>query len=457
MYSIVDIETTGGHASGNRIIEIAIFRFDGKKVRDRYHTLINPEGRIPGFISSLTGITDEMVACAPTFRQVAKEIQDFTKDTIFVAHNVNFDYTFVKKEFAALGSTFDLPKLCTVRTSRKIFPGYPSYSLGNICGQLGIKIKDRHRAEGDAKATVKLLKMLLENDKEEFIGKSLKRNSRETLLPANLPREQFDALPEETGVYYFHDHKGKVIYVGKAVNIKKRVISHFSAKQTSRQSQNFMKDIHGVSFELCGNELIALLLESYQIKKHWPPFNRTQKRTSGNIGIYQYEDREGYLRVSIGNVMKFQKPLLSFRYISEAREFLIEAANSYKLCPKLCSLQTMPGPCLDYHLGNCNGACVKEEEVEAYNNRVEEAISTFHECGKSYVIKGKGRRPDEYSVVVVERGKYLGYGFVPHDISINHPEESKDYVNGNWDNQDIQKILESYLRTEGAARNVIEI
>lgn len=457
MYSIVDIETTGGHASGNRIIEIAIFRFNGKRITGRYHSLINPEVRIPGFISSLTGITDEMVCCAPTFRQVADDIFDFMKDTIFVAHNVNFDYTFVKKEFAALGKKIEMNKLCTVRASRKIFPGLPSYSLGNLCGQLRIRIKDRHRAEGDAKATVTLLKMLLQKDQENFIGKSLKRNSRETLIPANLPREQFDTLPEETGVYYFHDHKGKVIYVGKAVNIRKRVISHFSAKQQSRQSQNFMKDVHGVSFELCGNELIALLLESQQIKKHWPPFNRSQKRTSGNIGIYHYEDREGYLRVSIGNVIKHQKPLLCFRYIGDAREFLIDKSNDFNLCPKLLSLQNAPGPCLDYHLGNCKGACNKEEQPETYNIRVEEAISSFTESGKSYIIQGRGRTPGEYSVVAVERGKYLGYGFVPADAAICSLEECKEYVNGNWDNQDVQKILESYLRIEKNAAYVREI
>src|SRR6185437_1998988 len=205
MYAVVDIETTGGYASGNGITEIAIFLTDGKKVTDSFHSLINPECYIPSFITSLTGITNEMVQDAPTFEDIADEVENFTKDRVFVAHNVNFDYSFIKQEFSALGLKFERKKLCTVRLSRKIFPNLPSYSLGNLCGSLGIKIKDRHRAKGDAEATTKLLHLLVKGDNESFIDKSLKRTSRETLLPANLPKEDFEALPEEAGVYYFHD------------------------------------------------------------------------------------------------------------------------------------------------------------------------------------------------------------------------------------------------------------
>jgi DNA polymerase III subunit epsilon len=438
MYSIVDIETTGGSAKGNKIIEISIFCFDGKKVVDEYHSLINPGTRVPGFITSLTGITEEMLEYAPSFEQVAREIEDFTADSIFVAHNVNFDFTFIRTEFANIGKKFERNKLCTVRTSRKIFPGLPSYSLGNLCGSLGIKIKDRHRAKGDAEATVKLLKLLLKNDKEEFISKSLKKNSRETLLPANLPREQFDALPEEPGVYFFHDHNGKVIYVGKAINIKKRVVSHFSAKQTSKQSQNFIKDMHGLSFELSGNELIALLMESYYIKKHWPIYNRTQKKVAQNAAMYQYEDMEGYLRLSVGNTLKHQKPLLSFRYESDAREFLLDKVTEYKLCPKRCGLQKVCDDCEVCHEGIA---------PDLYNVNVRTAINSFMDSGRSYMIRGAGRSIDEYSVVLVEHGKYLGYGFIPDSAQIMRVDDVKEYLNGHWDNRDIQKILESHQRS----------
>ena len=442
LYSIIDIETTGGHASGNRIIEIAIFNFDGENIVDTYQTLINPERRIPPFISSLTGITDEMVADAPVFRDVAKEILSFTNESIFVAHNVNFDYTFVKKELAAIEIPFNRPKLCTVRLSRKIFPGLPSYSLGNLCGSLSIDIKDRHRATGDAAATTQLLHKLLLNDTENFIGKSLKPNSLETLLPAHLPREQFDSLPDVAGVYYFHDAKGKVIYVGKAINIKKRIISHFSGKQQSIKSQQFMNAIHGASFETCGSELLALLLESSEIKKYWPVYNRIQKFSEKNYGIYQYEDSSGYLRFSIAPITKQHKPVVSFRSIGEARQFLLQKVEEHELCHRRSGLQT----------ANCSEivqclVCNGRISIGAYNTKIESALLSFDDNKRTYVIKQSGRYVGEYAVVLVEAGKYLGYGYVPDDITATSLEELKPFVNGHTDNQDIQKILAMYMRS----------
>ena len=441
MYAVVDIETTGGHAVGNRVIEIAIFRFDGEKIVGRYQTLINPEERLPGYITSLTGITDDMVECAPTFKEIADEIAEALEGCIFVAHNVNFDYTFLKKEFQLLGKKFDYPKLCTVRLSRTILPGHPSYSLGNLCGQLGIEVRGRHRAEGDAEATVKLMKMLLDNDTEQFIAKSLKKNSRETLLPAHLPREQFDALPEEPGVYFFHNHKGKVIYVGKAINLKKRVVSHFSGKQQSKQSQNFMKDIHGVSFELCGSELIALLKESYEIKKHWPMYNRSQKRVAKATGIYQYEDASGYQRLAIGTVNKFQQPLFSFRSQNEARDFLSLAVEQFGLCSMRSGLHKISVPCLP---GEPCSACHDHEKPERYNKKVERAVMAFEKEQKTVVIKQRGRTNDEYGVVLMEKGRYLGYGFIQHDQQVRDVEELKEHITYQWDNMDVQGILANH-------------
>ncbi len=441
LYSIIDIETTGGHASGNRIIEIAIYKFDGEKIIDTYHTLINPERRIPVFITSLTGIDDEMVADAPVFADVAGEIINVTKDSIFVAHNVNFDYTFVKKELQSLNIPYNLPKLCTVRLSRKIFPGLPSYSLGNLCGSLGIDVQNRHRAAGDAQATVSLLNKLLINDTEGFISKSLKKNSKETLLPANLPRDQFDGLPETFGVYYFHDHKGKVIYVGKANNIKKRVISHFSGKQQNQKSQQFMQAIYGLSHEVCGSELLSLLLESHEIKKYFPVYNSIQKFGEKNYGIYQYEDNAGFMRLSIAKVSKLQHPIVSFRYISEARTFLLEKVRSFQLCHRRSGLQT--AACSDIEL--CT-ACKGTTRSTAYNLKMKRALATFEHPDHSYIIKQPGRTVDEYAVIVVEAGRYLGYAYIPTDLSGSTIEELKPFVNRHPDNRDIQKILAMHQR-----------
>jgi DNA polymerase-3 subunit epsilon len=246
MYAIVDIETTGAYAAANGITEISVHVFDGKKVVEKFETLVNPHQPIPRYIQAMTGITDEMVASAPSFEDVAEKLYQLLEDKIFVAHNVNFDYSFIKAQLADCGYTLQVRKLCTVRLSRKIFPGFASYSLGKLCDSLGIAITDRHRAGGDTAATVKVFSLLMENDTDDFIQKSLSRTSKEQVLPPNVPKEHFDALPYTPGVYYFHNEKGKIIYVGKAINIRYRVNSHFSNNSESRQKQNFLKHTYAI-------------------------------------------------------------------------------------------------------------------------------------------------------------------------------------------------------------------
>src|SRR5947209_11418250 len=261
MYAIVDIETTGGYAAANGIIEISIKIFDGNEVTEEFETLINPRQAIPKYIQAFTGITNEMVADAPLFEDVAEKVFTYLQGNVFVAHNVNFDYSFIKSHLDFHGYTFNTKKLCTVRLARQIFPGLPSYSLGNLCNSLEIEIINRHRAGGDAAATVVLFKKLIENDVKGSIITSLNRNSKEQSLPPNVPKVQFEALPATPGVYYFHDQKGKVIYVGKAKNIRNRVNSHFSNNSDSRQKQNFLKHTHSISFRSTGTELMAAILE----------------------------------------------------------------------------------------------------------------------------------------------------------------------------------------------------
>ena len=299
MYAIVDIETTGGSAAFHKVTEVAILIHDGKRVVDEYQTLINPEKGIPIGITSLTGISNEMVADAPKFYEVAKDILEMLTGNIFVAHNVNFDYSFLKNEYKELGGNLNLNKLCTVRLSRKVLPGHKSYSLGRICDELGIENHARHRAMGDAKATAELMTMLIQNDTEEHIKKALKKNSKEADLPPYLPKTVFDALPDMTGVYYFHDEKGNVLYVGKANNIKKRIRSHFSSTDVVYK-QGLKDKLYDITYEICGDEMIAFLLESFEIKRLFPVFNRAQKFPTGRYGLYHYEDGRGVHRLSIG-------------------------------------------------------------------------------------------------------------------------------------------------------------
>ena len=236
MYAIVDIETTGGHASANGITEIAIYVHDGSKVTRHFKTLMNPGQKIPLYITALTGISNAMVATAPLFDEKAQEIYDILSENIFIAHNVNFDFSFIKHQLKTCGYELNVKKLCTVRLGRKIYPGLPSYSLGNLCRHLRINIEDRHRADGDAKATVILFEKLLQQGAGIHIDAMLKKSSSEQWLPMHLEKKEIQQLPALPGVYYFHNAKGKVIYVGKAINIRKRVSSHFTSTASPRSS-----------------------------------------------------------------------------------------------------------------------------------------------------------------------------------------------------------------------------
>jgi DNA polymerase-3 subunit epsilon len=445
MYAIVDIETTGGYAENHRITEIAIYHFDGVQVTDKFHTLINPGRRIPTFITGLTGITTEMVQDAPAFEEVAEEIFSRLKDRVFVAHNAHFDYSFLKKEFDEVGMHWVTKKLCTVRLSRKIIPGLNSYSLGRLAESLGIKIPDRHRAGGDALATTRIFAELVRRDNAGVITKALKRNSGETILPPNLPKEEYDKLPAKAGVYYFHDVRGTVIYVGKAINIKRRISGHFTGEAREWNRSNIRNEIHHISYELTGNELIALILESQEIRRIWPKYNLAQKYKVEEWGVYDYEDRNGYLRFGVNMVSRGTKPLITFSSKGDAWNFMWEKVKENDLCPKLSGLQVAKGLCFSHQSGTCKGACQGVEKAKKYNKRVQKAIDSFFEVGQTVAILGKGRKPEEKSVVLVENGNYLGFGFFDESESISDLEAAKNFIKPSKDNRAVQNIVNSYL------------
>ena len=268
LYAIVDIETTGGYAGAGGITEIAVFIFDGEKIVQQYQTLLNPVYTIPRYVEALTGITNAMVENEKHFSAIADELYELLHDKIFVAHNVNFDYSFVKYHLAQAGHQLNCKKLCTIRLGRQILPGIPSYSLGNICKSVGIKIDQRHRAGGDAAATVQLFHHLLKKDMNGYVQTMLKTKSKEQQAPPNLPVEQIKKLPDKPGVYYFHDQKGKVIYVGKAKSLAKRVNSHFANNNPAKQKQEFLRKIYNITYQMCGTELMAFILESVEIKNY---------------------------------------------------------------------------------------------------------------------------------------------------------------------------------------------
>jgi DNA polymerase-3 subunit epsilon len=443
MYAIVDIETTGGYAAANGIIEISIQIFDGEKVIEQFESLVNPGKVIPRYIQAFTGISNEMVEEAPPFEEIAEKVFTILQGNIFVAHNVNFDYSFVKSHLEHYGYSFNAKKLCTVRLSRQILPGHPSYSLGKLCHSLGIELVDRHRAGGDALATVTLFKMLLDADEKGAIQASLNRNSKEAILPPNVPKAHFDALPKTPGIYYFHDQKGKVIYVGKAKNIRSRVTSHFSNNSDSKQKQNFVRNAFAISFQQTATELMAAILESTEIKRLWPQFNVSQKRAEEVFGIFVYEDQNGYMRLAIEKKRKNNTPLCTFHYKVDGHGVLRKLMKEFLLCPKLCFMQTSTDMCAGIAEEHCNGACEKKESASLYNERVLEAIASLTKR-PSYVVLDEGLTEDEVSCIMVVQGNFFGMGYLPKNFDTISQKAIADYITPYKDNSTIRMLLSSF-------------
>jgi len=445
MYAIVDIETTGGYAANNDITEIAIVLHDGQSVINRFESLVRPVRAIPYYIQVLTGISNEMVAGAPSFDELAPQLYELLRDKIFVAHNVNFDYSFLKHHFNAAGYELTCNKLCTVRLSKKVFPGLPSYSLGNLCRHFGISIFNRHRAGGDTDATVRLLEHLLQHNAEPHIQQFIKRGAKEQSLPPNLPKEQVDQLPYTPGVYYFHNQTGKVIYVGKAKNLKYRVSSHFTHNGAGKQRQDFLRNIYSITYQSCSTELMAFILESVEIKRLWPEFNNSQKRFTPSFGLYMFEDGAGYLRLAIDKKKKHMQPLYTFNLLTEGHQLVKQLIQRFTLCPKLCFMQTAPGPCTGTEEAACLGACEHREPAAAYNKRVGEALEWLEEWLPSFAVVDAGHERDEQSCILMEKGKFYGMGYIPAGVGITSREELKTYLTRYPENDYIRGLVYQYV------------
>jgi DNA polymerase III subunit epsilon len=447
MYAIVDIETTGGSPRFEKITEIAIYLHDGEKITGEYVTLVNPERNIPYYITNLTGITNEMVEDAPRFFEVAKKIVEMTEGMTFVAHNVKFDYSFIRQEFKSLGFNFKRNLLDTVTLSRKLIPGHRSYGLGNICKDLNILINGRHRAAGDALATVKLFEILLLKDKELNKGKpALIRNTKTSKLNPKLDLKKVDEVPDEPGIYYFYNEAGDLIYIGKSRNLQQRISTHLSNNTTNRAME--MRDqIADIDWEITGSELIALLKESFEIKANKPFYNRAQRRTSFQWGIFSFTDNNGYINYNYGSVDTEDAPLAVFTSRERVRAKLESMAETYRLCQKLCGLYESTGACFHHQVGICNGACCGKESPEDYNERAMRSAEEFVFTSRNFFVIDRGRNTEERCAVKILNGKYSGYGYfnindMGFGLSAVH-----ECIKPSGDNRDIQAILKQYLKS----------
>lgn len=450
-YAIIDIETTGGLVKRDKITEIAIVLHDGEDILDQYQTLINPDRSIPEFISRMTGITNEMVATAPRFHEVAKEIVLKTEGAVFVAHNARFDYGFIREEFARLGYPYTRKQLCTVRLSRKLFPQLKSHSLDSLIRHFSIPVNQRHRALDDALATAELFRIMtgLQNGDHEMTS-IIDLGIREANLPVSITMEQLHALPEEPGVYYFHDDTGRVIYVGKSIHIKKRVLEHF--RTISNKSNKLQQKVHDITYTLTGSELIAQLLENAEIKSLQPEINRAQRRKSFPFAIYYYFDEGGYLQMKIKKKNKIDAPgtaavLHELPDYNSATNYLRGLSDGYRLCLKKTDIDTGPGPCFYYQIGKCGGACTGAESPDDYNLRVRQAVVDTHfKLDEDYVLMDKGRTHDEFSLIFISRGRVMGWGYADKRTSISSAADVIDHIEARPSMPEDHKFVHHYIR-----------
>ena len=444
-YAIVDIETTGGSPKSSKITEIAIYKHDGKEVIDEFVTLIDPEMPIPPFIVNLTGINDAMVKDSPKFYEIAKDIVEFTKDCIFVAHNVGFDYGIIRHEFRSLGFDYRRPHLCTVRASRYVIPGHDSYSLGKLTRSLGIELIGRHRAGGDALATAKLFTILMETD-EAGLATFVQEELNPKRLNPNLDLDVLEDIPNKPGVYRFFNETNQLIYIGKSIHIKKRIEQHLRNNKTKKGIE-MQREISRIEFELTGSELIALLLESQLIKQHQPIYNRALRKNKFPYGLYHFTDARGYIQLHISATGKIQEsPLLSFSSKKDGTNQLERMIEEFELCQKLCNTYKTQSSCFRYEIKECHGACVQEESAEDYNARCTDLIDDLMMNKETFYVVDKGRSKGEKSLVYVEGGSLKGYGYAPYHFHRLKPHKWGRFIDLTSEDRDARTILKLFLR-----------
>lgn len=444
-FVIVDVETTGGSPKQSKITELAMYKFDGVQIVDEFSSLINPEQEIPEFIVRLTGITNASVKNAPKFYELAKKVIEFCEGSVFVAHNVSFDYSMFRSEFKTLGFDFRKPHLCTVVASRHILPGYESYSLGKLTKKIGIQIVNRHRAGGDALATTKLFEILHKKNKKILLSLIKEELNPKSIHP-NLDMNDIDSLPSKTGIYKFYNEFNQIIYIGKSVNVKNRVEQHLRNKK-SVKGLRMIEEIVRVEYEITGSDLIAMLLESELIKKHQPKYNRRLRKSKFPFGVFDELSGEGYIELSIKSVSKTEVfPLLHFTTKKEGLEYLRYISQKHGLCQKLCGLYESKNACFQYEVKKCKGACIGIEKKEEYNSRIEAYIENLRYNGKSFMIMEKGRKRNEKSFVLIKEGLFQGYGYAPYQFYTQEMIQLEQYLIFMKEDRDIKSIVNSYLR-----------
>lgn len=468
----VDVETTGSNPQSDRIIELGIIRVENGKVIDKLDTLINPQTNVPAFISNMTGITTADLVSAPLFEDVKSRVFGLLDEAIFVAHNVNFDYSFIKHEFMRLDSQYNAKTLCTVRLARRLFPTMQKYNLDVLIKKFDLPMENRHRAFSDAYALwdfyLKTNGLFDENILLDAINSQIKTN-----VPDSLSKSDIDNLPESHGVYIFYgkfptlpktepknQEDEAVLYVGKSNNIRSRVLSHFSSQKVSTKSQNIAKNITRIDHVSTHGELGALLRESQLIKELSPIFNKTLRRKKSMYVLIRGTDKDGYYTVQIKktNLSKLSPEQVEnvvgvFNSKKQAKLYLSDLAKNNLLCKRLLGIESGNGSCFNFQLQRCKGACTAAEMPLKYNLRFLESFS------KSLVPKWPfdgsiGIEETGYygrEVHIVDKWCYQGSIIYDKDGNVKETFNPKDF---DWD---IYKLIKKYVKSTSSRVNLIKL
>jgi DNA polymerase III subunit epsilon len=419
IYAIIDIETTGGSAVRDRIIEIAIVLHDGTKIVDSFETLIFPTCTISAQITKITTITNEMVENAPQFQEVAQKIVEMTENTIFVAHNATFDYGFIVEEFKRLGYTYEKEVLCTVKLSRRAFPHLSSHSLENLIHHFNIKVKSRHRAMADVIATIDVFERILKQkiDLKPILKTSTKKESKKIVKPSNasivdFPIEKLRHLPRACGVYYLHDSTGKIVFIKQSIDIQRSVFEHFS--DASSKGLEIQALVQEVTYQVTGGKLTATLIEWHEIQRFRPILN-TKPREYFPYGVFKYQNQKGFTHFFVAKKSLVTDPLqvlcATFASHQEGTAFLKNQMDALELCEHFAYTYERKGACFGHFTGRCKGACVGEESAEDYNQRANllknDLLSEYY---FDFFVLDEGKTEADCNLILIENGQYRGYG-----------------------------------------------
>jgi DNA polymerase III subunit epsilon len=431
--AIIDIETTGCDPVRDRIIEIAVIRTDSGT---EFSSLVNPGRSLPPFITGLTGITADQLVDAPRFEELAPEIADMLEGAVFTAHNSRFDYGFVRNEFKRIGISFSAPTLCTVRLSRKLYPKLRKHGLESIIDRHGLAVEQRHRAGDDARAVEAFLAIAREEKGDACFDAALAKLMKLPSLPSGVPDDLVRDLPESPGVYLFYGKQGEALYVGKSVNIRERVLSHFAGDHGSAKEMALCSSIASIEARRTPGELSALLLESDLVKELSPVYNRRLRKRRKAVLAFLETTTAGYetVRCTTGedSVSDGSGVIATFRTRRQADGELSLLARIYDLCPKLLGIEKGKGACFSHQLKRCKGACVGLEDPESYNRRFREAFSVRSVDPWPYssaVLVTEGDEQGYGAAYVVDRWRILAsIGFEPDgSFRVNDTERPFDH------------------------------